>query len=413
MNMTKIGAIGVALVLATIALIPALFGSNPAGADPCSPGGDTIHADLPAQSVGRWSAKQVNNAARLMAVGTKMNVPARAQKLIVTAAIDESNLIPQGQQGGITNAGGRAYGILQQTPYESGGSWGTIDQVMDIEYAAKQFYDHLLEVPGWETMAPTVAIHAVQRNADPNVYAQFWDDGLALVDAIVQLSGSGVDGATPESGVGAGTPECGGAAAGYAVSGVLTDGRDHVGPYTQSELIARINSLAASGFPWEGMCQNFAAQAMGRPNSGYPTANDAWATFRAQGTAHPANAVDGRIIPVGAWVYFDTANWAGHVGVYVGLQNGVPMMASTDAAPDGSYRANALNIVPFKAIEGWGPYLGWAAPWGEKVSVVTAAANPVDRLQSDASTVSAEGVIFRDPVLGRRDSVHPHELIGA
>ncbi|MGH3352281.1 MAG: hypothetical protein ACRDPS_16555 [Nocardioides sp.] len=369
-------------LLLMIVLIPALGGKEEEAAG-CAPAGSTLQANAPGSGVGQWSAQQAANAAQLISVGAELNMPARAQTLIVAAAMDESNLIPQGQQGGITNAGGRAYGILQQTPYESGGDWGTIAQVMDIDYAARQFYRHLVDVPGWETMAPTAAIHAVQRNADPTVYAKFWDPALELVNAISTRGASNkVDGATGGGQKAAASlpgvvgdvdaaAGCG-AGGGFTSAVVTGTGRDYVGPFNQAQLIARVKELAASGQAWLSRCQNFAAQAMGRPNSGYPTANDAWATFVAQGTAHPANAADGRQIPVGAWVYFDTSNWAGHVGVYMGLQNGVPMMASTDAAPDGSYRANALNIVPFKAIEGWGPYLGWAAPWGERVETAPA-----------------------------------------
>jgi hypothetical protein len=42
-----------------------------------------------------------------------------------------------------------AYGVFQQTPP----SWGTIAQVENPSYAATAFYNHLLKIPGWQSMA--------------------------------------------------------------------------------------------------------------------------------------------------------------------------------------------------------------------------------------------------------------------
>jgi hypothetical protein len=50
--------------------------------------------------------------------------------------------------------------------------------------AATNFFTALLRVPGWQAMAPTLAAHAVQRNADPYHYERFWDDAVQIVAAL-------------------------------------------------------------------------------------------------------------------------------------------------------------------------------------------------------------------------------------
>lgn len=391
-------AIALAPLVLVVALIPVLGGNKP---DPsCSPAGTSLTANLPGHGVGSWSTEQVNNAAQLITVGEQMNMPARAQTLIVAAAMDESNLIPKGQIG-LSNAGGRAYGILQQTPFESGGTWGSIAEVMDIGYAARGFYSHLIKVPGWQTMAPTLAIHAVQRNADPMVYAPFWGPATELVAAITRDSSTTASTAPSAP---AGSPASAtaqpvdvtavddvmgcGSADGFTTAAVITGGGDHVGPYGQAQLIDRVHQLAASGYDWQAACQHFAGVVSGRGSSGYATATDAWASFVASGVGHKANDPDGHTIPVGAWTYFDTSNSAGHVAVFIGDQGGQPMVASTDMSPEGKYSAGDLNIVPMSAVEAWGPYLGWAAPWGQKVTVQPAA-TPAAAATTPASSPAA------------------------
>ena len=55
------------------------------------------------------------------------------------------------QESGIRNLdyGDRdSLGLFQQRP---SAGWGTDAEVQDPVYAANKFYDHLVEVPGWET----------------------------------------------------------------------------------------------------------------------------------------------------------------------------------------------------------------------------------------------------------------------
>src|SRR5262249_44598550 len=60
-------------------------------------------------------------------------------------------------------------GLFQQRPSQG---WGTVEQIMDPEYSSRKFYEKLLTISGWETMALTDAAQAVQKSAFPNAHAK-------------------------------------------------------------------------------------------------------------------------------------------------------------------------------------------------------------------------------------------------
>ena len=62
-------------------------------------------------------------------------------------------------------------GLFQQRPSQG---WGTAEQVSDMTYATNIFYDHLLQVPDWETIPVEDAAQEVQRSGYPELYAA-WD----------------------------------------------------------------------------------------------------------------------------------------------------------------------------------------------------------------------------------------------
>ena len=69
--------------------------------------------------------------------------------------------------------------------------WGSREKRLDAYASATMFFtggdggqSGLLDVSMWETMSPTAAAHAVQRNADPNYYTRFWDPAVAVVGAL-------------------------------------------------------------------------------------------------------------------------------------------------------------------------------------------------------------------------------------
>ena len=135
------------------------------------------------------TAEQVANAATIAAVGRDRGLPERAVVIALATAQQESRLrnLDYGDRDSL--------GLFQQRP-SSG--WGTEAQVQDPVYAANKFYDHLVEVPGWETGRLTEVAQRVQRSAWPEAYQQWEPMATALATAL--------------SGAGATAPECDGAA---------------------------------------------------------------------------------------------------------------------------------------------------------------------------------------------------------
>ena len=129
---------------------------------------------LPA-SIGSFSGAQISNAAQVVLAARDLGLDAHGQAIAVMTAIGESTLnnVNFGDK-----AGPDSRGLFQQ---RANGAWGTYAQRMDPRTAATSFLKVLLQVPGWQTMAPTLAAHAVQRNADPNHYTRFWADAVLIV----------------------------------------------------------------------------------------------------------------------------------------------------------------------------------------------------------------------------------------
>lgn len=63
---------------------------------------------------------------------------------------------------------------------------------MNPSYAATQFYQHLLAVPGWQQMSVTDAAQAVQRSGFPGAYAQHEQAARDIVAALTGVVCTGV-----------------------------------------------------------------------------------------------------------------------------------------------------------------------------------------------------------------------------
>lgn len=166
----------VALVLVVLlgfaAVLTALLGSagRSAGSGAC------IATITPTPSAGtgmhglqRWTAEQRTNAQTIADTGRRLAVPPRGQLIALATAMQESTLrnLPGGHADSI--------GLFQQRPSQG---WGTPAQIRDPVYAAGKFYEHLLAVPGWETLPVTEAAQAVQRSAFPDAYKK-WEQAAA------------------------------------------------------------------------------------------------------------------------------------------------------------------------------------------------------------------------------------------
>lgn len=124
----------------------------------------------------RLTPEQMRHAATISAVGLGLDVPERAVVVALATAMQESEL--RNLAGGDRDS----IGLFQQRPSQG---WGTPAEIGDPRYAARRFYDRLLQVPGWEDMRVTDAAQEVQRSALPEAYEQWAADATVLADAFV------------------------------------------------------------------------------------------------------------------------------------------------------------------------------------------------------------------------------------
>lgn len=316
--------------------------------------GTSTGTTAPVTSIPGFNAEQVRDAAAVVAAGKALNVPPRGIAIGLMTAYGESNLMNIGYGDA---AGPDSRGIFQQ---RGNGAWGTLEERMNPTMAAAHFFQKLIQVPGWRSMEPTLAAHAVQANADAYYYAQYWSIGVRLFSA---LEGTGAADLADPSQVVCAPPDAGTSNVQFTPSGIA-----YVGQFDPTELMNRARVYQAAGGQdpyfhssngsWYRACQHFVANLSGRYASGFDTAADAWAHFQATGAAHPATASDGEKPPIGAWLYYQGSSSAGHVTVYLG--NG--MAASTDLPTSG--RVGIVRATD--PITVWHQtYLGWAAPWAE------------------------------------------------
>lgn len=174
-----------ALVVVPLALIFSLllFFSNPGGA--CGTPGQTASGKT-TQTIAGYGPDQLSVAAAIINEAARRGLPVRAQLLGVMTAMDESGLraLSYGdyETSGMLNPDGTP--TTSVGPFQQQESWGTLEQRMDPTSSAGLFYDRLVNVSGWETMEPTIAIHNVQVNQDPYVYAKFQQPAEEVLAAL-------------------------------------------------------------------------------------------------------------------------------------------------------------------------------------------------------------------------------------
>jgi hypothetical protein len=130
-----------------------------------------------------FDPEQMSNAATITALALRRGLPARAATIALATAIQESKLrnIRYGDRDSV--------GLFQQRPSQG---WGTVEQILDPEYATNKFYDALVKVDGWETGTITVVAQKVQRSAYPEAYADHEQEGRILASSLAGHSPRGV-----------------------------------------------------------------------------------------------------------------------------------------------------------------------------------------------------------------------------
>ena len=117
------------------------------------------------------STEQAANAATISAVATSRKLPGRAVTIALATALQESKLV------NVEYGDRDSLGLFQQRPSQG---WGSQGQILDPRYSAGKFYDALVKVKGWQTMAVTRAAQAVQGSAHPGAYEQ-WEDQAGVL----------------------------------------------------------------------------------------------------------------------------------------------------------------------------------------------------------------------------------------
>ncbi|MFC4016806.1 peptidase M23 [Micromonospora sp. GCM10011542] len=134
---------------------------------------------------------QMRNAEAIVRAGREMGVPRRALVIAVATAMQESNLynvasgvLPESMDHPHQGVGWDhdSVGLFQQ---RSSSGWGPVGDLMDPEFATRQFLTALEQVPGWQQMRLTDAAQAVQVSAYPEYYQQHEWRATRVVDAIV------------------------------------------------------------------------------------------------------------------------------------------------------------------------------------------------------------------------------------
>lgn len=189
-----VALIVIGVILGTVAAI--ILGSSAEDTSPLAqPCGVTA---LPASAAsGNIQQQQIQNAKTIDQTAKGLGLPGQATRIAIIAAIGESSLINITYGDNATNPDGTvadSLGLFQQQPSQG---WGTNAQVLDPAYATTSFligkkHDRaggLVAIAGWEGMQPTIAIHKVQINADPNHYARYY----AQADQIIAAAGIDVN----------------------------------------------------------------------------------------------------------------------------------------------------------------------------------------------------------------------------
>jgi hypothetical protein len=144
------------------------------------------------RAVAGYTGDQLANAAIIINTGSTAGLDSQGEILGVMTAMAESglrNLDYGDSAAGVTNPDGTptdSVGLFQQQRW-----WGTLAERMNPATAASLFFAALTRVPGWQRLTPTEAAHAVQGNADPNLYTKYFLAATTVVITLTSTDGAG------------------------------------------------------------------------------------------------------------------------------------------------------------------------------------------------------------------------------
>lgn len=200
-----VGGVVFAIVVAIcggglIVMVPLMAGSSSDGG---GGGGDCSAIVKGGDPVKDVTPDMQKNAEKIIAAGEEAKMPEDAAVVAIMVAMQESQL---GAVSGIDKPNGDGdAGVFQQRQLP--GWYGTLEQVTDVNYAAKAFYKGvdisldglspsevagaagpegyhipgLTDIDGWEELKPGEAAQKVQRSAFPDAYDKHETTARALV----------------------------------------------------------------------------------------------------------------------------------------------------------------------------------------------------------------------------------------
>nr|MDT0657433.1 hypothetical protein [Micromonospora sp. DSM 115978] len=164
--------------------------SSPATTSPPAPSPTRTRPAKPTPVAGLTQA-QMDNAAAIVKVGREMDIPRQGLIVAIATAMQESNLynlasgaVPESQNYPNQGLGWDhdSVGLFQQ---RASTGWGAVADLMRPAYAARKFFEALLQIPGWQNLSLSAAAQAVQISAFPDAYAQHEGRATTVVDALL------------------------------------------------------------------------------------------------------------------------------------------------------------------------------------------------------------------------------------
>lgn len=155
-------------------------GGSPKGASQEGPWAATIPPEAVQSGVQLGlTEEQAKVAAIIVRVTKDEGLPVEAAVIALTAASQESGIrnLPYGDRDSL--------GVFQERPSQG---WGTPAQVMDPVYATQKFYEHLKQMPRWETLPFALAAQLVELSGHPDRYLQWVDKAKAVAAGLWKLA---------------------------------------------------------------------------------------------------------------------------------------------------------------------------------------------------------------------------------
>lgn len=161
-----------------------LLGDGGGESAACRPSADSAAGvtvdpeSVPEGPIAGYRGEQLVNAAYVIQAGDELGLGVCDQIIGVMTAMGESSLVVLDYGDA---AGPDSRGLFQQ---RANGAWGSYGDRMDPSISSRNFFQAMMRVEDRDSLEPTIVAHRTQRNADPNHYARYWDDAVAIVEAL-------------------------------------------------------------------------------------------------------------------------------------------------------------------------------------------------------------------------------------